>query len=82
MATELPEEIGAQLSELESTIYGTKNQISFLNGGYKVLSEASTTAEKRLEAVDLRLNSMDSTLQAIMKSLEKLTSAIHGKAPM
>lgn len=71
-----------QIGELKSSVYNINDQIHFLSGGHKVLSEASTTADKKLETVDTRLDSMESTLQSMVRSMDKLTSAIHGKPPM
>lgn len=82
MSTTMSEETAIQIGKLESSVYSINDQIRFLSGGYKVLSEASSAADKKLETVDAQLNSMESPLQTMVKSMEKLTSAIHGKAPM
>lgn len=82
MSTGMTEETAIQLGELESSVYNINDQIRCLSGGYKILSDAFATTDKKVEAVETRLDSMESTLQAMVKSMEKLTSAIHGKAPM
>ena len=82
MSTRMTEEAAIQIGELESSVHTINDQIRYLSGGYKLLSETFAAADKKLETVETRLDSMESTLQSMVKSMEKLTSAIHGKAPM
>lgn len=67
------EKVAKQIREIEATIGGFDSQVKFLTGGCKMLSETSTA-----ETID----SVESNLQTLVKSIEQLTIVVHAKSPM
>ncbi|KAG2312527.1 hypothetical protein Bca4012_027077 [Brassica carinata] len=69
MPTVAMEEVSKQIRETEATVGGFDNQVKFLTGGCQVLSETSTAAYKTLDSVE-------SNLQTLGKSIEQLTTVV------